>query len=275
MMKSKALKKIITKIIILIFIALIAFDSRLKIAEYKIDSPKLSAPVRIALITDLHSCRYGENQEKLLSKLNSCQPDIVLLGGDIFDDVMPDDNAHILVKECARRYKTYYVSGNHEWWSGRMAEIFTLITSCGAEILRGESISLDINGQKITLSGIDDPDSTDIKHPAWKTQLSSVGESLSAKKYNILLTHRPENGELYAQYGFDLALSGHAHGGQWRIPFLLNGLYAPNQGFFPKLAGGMYDFDGNKLIVSRGLSRENTSIPRIFNRPELVFITVE
>ena len=93
--------------------------------------------------------------------------------------------------------------------------------------------------------------------------------------YNVLLTHRPENAKQYFNYDFDLVLSGHTHGGQGRIPFVLNGLYAPNQGFFPELAGGIYDFDDKKLIVSRGMSRENTELPRIFNRPELVFVVLK
>lgn len=273
-MKNK-IKKRMLRILAVILLALLAFDIRLKTVEYTIDSEKIDSAVRIALITDLHSCRYGENQKKLLSKLEKYQPDMVLLGGDIFDDVMPDDNARILVSEAAKCYKTYYVSGNHEWWSGRMSEIFGLITSSGVKVLRGESVSLDIRGEKIVISGIDDSDSTDMKHPNWKKQLAGLGEGISKENYNILLAHRPENGSMYAEYGFDLALSGHAHGGQWRIPFLLNGFYAPNQGFFPKLAGGMYDFGETKLIVSRGLARENVSIPRIFNRPELVFVTVE
>ena len=79
----------------------------------------------------------------------------------------------------------------------------------------------------------------------------------------------------YFEYDFDLVLSGHTHGGQGRIPFILNGFFAPEQGYFPKLAGGLYDFGENKLIISRGLSRENTIIPRIFNRPELVFVSVK
>lgn len=80
--------------------------------------------------------------------------------------------------------------------------------------------------------------------------------------------------ETYLNYSYDLALAGHAHGGQWRIPFLLNGLYAPNQGIFPPYAGGFYEFEDMNLVVSRGLSRENQVIPRLFNRPELVFINI-
>lgn len=101
-----------------------------------------------------------------------------------------------------------------------------------------------------------------------------MGKDLDKKQFNLLLAHRPENAEKYFEYDFDAVLSGHSHGGQFRIPFIMNGFYAPNQGFLPELAGGMYDFGGRKLVVSRGLARESTRIPRIFNRPELVLVNL-
>lgn len=94
-------------------------------------------------------------------------------------------------------------------------------------------------------------------------------------EYTILLSHRPEYFETYAKYPFDLVLCGHAHSGQWRIPFLLNGLYAPHQEIFPKYAGGLYEAENMRMIVSRGLARKTTYIPRIFNRPELVIIDLQ
>ena len=106
-------------------------------------------------------------------------------------------------------------------------------------------------------------------------QLNKISEKLDKNSYKILLTHRPEKFEEYTQYDFDLILSGHAHGGQWRIPGILNGLYAPNQGLFPKYAGGYYEIDDKKMIVSRGLARESTLIPRFYNRPELVIIKLQ
>ena len=91
----------------------------------------------------------------------------------------------------------------------------------------------------------------------------------------ILLSHHPEYYPRYLEgRNIDLIFSGHAHGGQWRIPFVLNGLYAPDQGLFPKYAGGKYEKDGSVMIVSRGLARETTPVPRIFNRPEIVIVNI-
>ena len=257
--------------------AVSAFDTRLKVVQYTINSPKISNEIKFALITDLHSCSYGEEMEQLVSKIEKRKPDAVLLVGDIFDDWMPDDNAKTFVSTVAKNYPIYYVSGNHEWWSARMEEFFSFLRENNVTVLRGECHVLNINGQYVNICGIDDPDAVnyDFEYKGMEEQLENADEQASDEKFSLLLAHRPEYAAKYFEYSFDCVVSGHAHGGQWRIPVVLNGLYAPNQGFFPKLAGGMYDFSGKNLIVSRGLSKENQSIPRIFNRPEIVFITVK
>ena len=128
--------------------------------------------------------------------------------------------------------------------------------------------------------GVDDPchwtgNLTGYAPEGFLSELSALSQQIEPYKFVILLTHRPELFDLYCRYGFDLVLAGHAHGGQWRIPGLLNGLYAPNQGFFPPLAGGRYERDGTVMIVSRGLARESTRIPRFYNPPELVMIDLK
>lgn len=260
--------------VVLIVVAVFAFDCRLRVVEYELTSPKLGGEVRLALVTDLHSCRYGDEQGLLIDKIGEYHPRAVLLGGDIFDDEMDNTNAETFVRRVSEEYDTYYVSGNHEWWSNEAYELFDILEECGVTVLRGDSVRLESG---VVLSGIDDPDvdSYDSTAIPWGEQLDRVGESLDTEEFNLLLSHRPERAEDYFEYGFDLVLSGHAHGGQFRIPLLLNGLFAPNQGLFPKLAGGEYGFGEGKLIVSRGLSRENQIVPRIFNRPELVFITLK
>ncbi len=271
-MKKRKLLLFIAIILVLTFV----FDVRLKTVTYSVKSPKINSEIKLCLVTDLHSCHYGKNQTKLLDKIEKYQPDAVLLGGDIFDDVLDDDNAKVFVDALAQKYKTYYVSGNHEWWSKRMDNMFDYLTDKGIVVLRGNTDMIKIGENIITVSGIDDSQVNvyDSTCPTWEEQLEQTGEKTQEDIFNLLLAHRPENAEKYFEYEFDAVLSGHAHGGQFRIPFVLNGLYAPNQGLLPKLAGGMYDFDGRKLIVSRGLSRESTRIPRIFNRPELVFVNL-
>lgn len=262
---------------IILSILLIACDMRLKTIYYYLDSEKISAPVTIALVSDLHADWYGRNQKTLMNAIDEASPDIVLLGGDIFDDEKSYKNAKVFLKEVTSKYTCYYVTGNHEYWSKDIDNIIDIVESYGVTVLSGECDEIQVNGQSINICGVDDPDvrvyvkgseSTD-------TQLKNLSDKTNFDKYTILLSHRPELFHRYQQYDYDLVLCGHAHGGQWRLPGILNGLYAPDQGIFPKYAGGRYDYHGGTMIVSRGLARESTPVPRIFNRPELVIIELK
>lgn len=244
-----------------------AFDTRLRVVTYEVSTEKLTEGLRLAVLTDLHSCAYGEGQRDLLDAVEAQAPDAVLLVGDIVDDVLPEENAWTTISALAECTPCFYVTGNHEWWSGEAERICEEMASLGVTVLRGEGELLSFPGGSVQICGIDDPDSGESGE-----QLASIGSLLQEDAFTILLAHRPEEIQAYLQYPFDLILSGHAHGGQWRIPGLLNGLYAPNQGWFPQYAGGRYDFDGTTFLVSRGLARESTRVPRIFNRPEVVIV---
>ena len=245
-----------------VVLLLLALDNRLTVRRYRIETEKVTEPIRILVVSDLHSCAYGENQQELLDAVAAEAPDLVLLPGDIVDDVLPEDNAWTVLEALAEKWPCCYVTGNHEWWSGEAERICREIEALGIHVLRGESTEITVKGQNLTVFGIDDPDSGE-------DQLSRFSETAGAG-YTILLAHRPERIETYRRYPFDLIVSGHAHGGQWRLPGLINGLYAPNQGLFPAYAGGRYDFGAQVFLVSRGLARESTRVPRLFNPPELV-----
>ena len=144
-------------VLIIVFL-LCAFDVRFKTVKYTVTSEKITAPVRIALVTDLHSCKYGKDQEVLVNANNKQNPDIILLGGDIFDDKISDRNTELFSSAIAGKYPCYYVTGNHEFWSYRIDEMLATLRACQVEILEGRSITLEVNDQKISLSGVDDPD---------------------------------------------------------------------------------------------------------------------
>ena len=287
-MKKKWNKKrylcITSILLILVLLLLVICDSRLKTVYYTVTSDKITVPVRIVLLTDLHSCRYGKNQENLVKEVQKQNPDVVLLGGDIFDDKMPYDNAETAVCQLAELYPCYYVSGNHEYWSNDIETILGIVKDCGITALSGEGDTITINGQTINICGVDDPDVAEYVPDGVPIEQQLVSAEKAAQEaeqvlgteiFTVLLSHRPELLETYQEYDFDLILSGHAHGGQWRIPGILNGLYAPHQGLFPKYAGGRYDFENGTMIVSRGLARESTPVPRFFNRPELVIVDIQ
>ncbi len=252
--------------------ALIIFgtSSALLTVKYQISTDKAAKPVRLALVSDLHSCDY---KNELVDAIAAQAPDAVLLAGDIFDDDLPHDNAKHFVREIAARgYACYYVTGNHEIWSGEADELKRFMRELGATVLEGECATLSVNGQIINICGIDDPASDS---GSLSEVLAKAARAADSTRFTVLLTHRPELIDEYLKHAFDLILSGHAHGGQWRLPGLINGLFAPNQGLFPKYAGGEYTFESKTMIVSRGLARESTRVPRIFNRPELVIVDIE
>ena len=257
---------------ILVILTLIALDERLILRTYTVVSPKLTAEVRLAVVTDFHS---SDNADDVVAMVASCAPDAVLMVGDMFDDDTanrPTERTLSLMRQLSALYPCYYVSGNHEAWTGEMDALYQQTEEAGVTVLRMSSGVLTVRGQRIALCGIPDPyEMVFSGAPDTEEQLRQALEDVDSADVTVLLAHRPELLAKYAQFPLDLVVSGHAHGGQVRIPGVLNGLYAPNQGWFPKLAGGAYTQDGTTLIVSRGLA-VRTRLPRIFNRPEVVLV---
>lgn len=263
---------ILPALAILVILTLIALDERLILRTYTVVSPKLTAEVRLAVVTDFHS---SDNADDVVAMVASCAPDAVLLVGDLFDDDTqnrPTERTLSLMRQLSALYPCYYVSGNHEAWTGEMDALYQQTEEAGVTVLRMSSGVLTVRGQRIALCGIPDPyEMVYSGAPDTEEQLRQALEDVDSADFTVLLAHRPELLAKYAQFPLDLVVSGHAHGGQVRIPGVLNGLYAPNQGWFPKLAGGAYTQDGTTLIVSRGLA-VRTRLPRIFNRPEVVLV---
>ena len=257
---------------ILVVLTLIALDERLILRTYTVVSPKLTAEVRLAVVTDFHS---SDNADDVVAMVTSCAPDAVLMVGDMFDDDIanrPTERTLSLMRQLSAQYPCYYVSGNHEAWTGEMDALYQQTEEAGVTVLRMSSGVLTVRGQRIALCGIPDPyEMVFSGAPDTEEQLRQALEDVDSADFTVLLAHRPELLAKYAQFPLDLVVSGHAHGGQVRIPGVLNGLYAPNQGWIPKLAGGAYTQDGTTLIVSRGLA-VRTRLPRIFNRPEVVLV---
>lgn len=275
-MRRKRHLIIIGLLTVLLFVALY---NGLVIKKYTINTSKLDADesVRIVLITDLHNHVYGKNQTKLVSLIKEQNPDIIALAGDIADDHVPIAGTELLLDGIKGLAPIYYISGNHEFWSNDISRIKNTIRKYGVTILENSYEQISIHNSSIIIGGVDDPDITKYEKPDldWEGELyNAFSELENRSEFKILLAHRAELVEIYKKTYFDLVLSGHAHGGQVRIPFLLNGLYAPNQGWFPKYAGGIYKHESLTHIVSRGISY-NPRLPRIFNPPEVVVIEVK
>ncbi len=286
MKKSKKQKKPISKVgkffriliwsllgLFLLFI-ICGLQYNLKIRYYTIDSELISENVRILIVSDLHSCKYGKNQEKLINAIDEINPDIIALTGDIVDDELPEEPAYELLSFVAENYDCYYISGNHEAWSGKEDEIKDVIRGLGITVLEGETVFTTIGNQTISLSGVDDK--YNLTSETVSRQYENAVSELKDDVFSILLSHRSNDTANFIKYDFDLVLAGHMHGGQWRIPGLVNGIYTPNEGLFPDHCGGYYNLsNGSVLIVSRGLAKETTLIPRLYNPPELVVVDLK
>ncbi len=255
-------------------ISISAVSEKLKTIKYSISSDKVDSPVRLCLLSDLHSCSYGERQRELVSAVEAGSPNLVLMTGDMVDNRYTSIAPYRLFKELSKRFMCFFVSGNHEFYNGKDKIIKERIRKCGIRVLEGESYTAEAMGQKIELFGLDDAYiPIDNKGRLWEDQFDEAKQRPCDKYFSVLMTHRPELADLYSETSFDLTVAGHAHGGQVIIPKLINGLYSPNQGVFPKYAGGIFTLkNGGKMIVSRGLSKFNR--PRVFNRPEVVFIDI-
>jgi predicted MPP superfamily phosphohydrolase len=265
--KKHKIKSAVIFSLVLAF-AVTAFDARLKVSYINIENDKITTPIRFAVVTDLHSCYYGKNQKTLINAIEKENPDAVLLVGDILDDKRSDKNSEIFIENISDKYPCYYVSGNHEARSGKIDDFKTFLLKHNVNVLTNEVNKVVIDGQTIQIAGIDDPSDGG----SVETRLKEIADTTDFSTVSVLLSHRPEFIDEYNKYAFDLIVSGHAHGGQWRLPFVDFSLLAPGQGLFPKYTSGLYDLQNGKIAVSRGLARESTIIPRIYNRPEILII---
>ena len=239
--------------------------------QYTVATDKIAAgSLRLLLISDLHAMRYGKKQEHLLSEIAALKPDLLLFAGDVLAEDKDRAPALELLEALGKSYPCYYVTGNHEYRSGKPDEVREIVRSYGITVLCGTSVLCDTACGQIRIAGIDD-----LQEAGLEGALAQAETALNNDDgvFTVFLCHHPELSVRFAkEYGkaFDLALSGHAHGGQWRIPGLINGVFAPHQGIFPKYAGGLYDLgESRTLVVGRGLGK-SFPIPRIFNPPELV-----
>ena len=254
-------------------LALLSFRAGFRVTEHHgFASEKVTGgPIRLTVISDLHSCAHGGGRGDLVRDVAAAAPDVVLFTGDIFDDRLTDGNAQDFIKAIAGRYPCFYVSGNHEFWSGRIDEMKLWLRDAGVTVLEGACRTLIVKGTAIDICGVDDP--TYMDDAQWLRQLQCAEAQSDPAHVRVLLSHRPERVADYGKFGFDLVVAGHAHGGQWLIPLIGRGGYSPNQGFFPKYVDGRYALaNGGVMFVSRGLARESTPLPRLFNPPEILVV---
>ena len=276
-------KKRVLFVVVFVLVVLIVWtlwgNTALEVNEYEVVSDRIPQGFegfRIAQVSDLHNAEFGEGNEKLIQLLSQTDPDIIVLTGDLIDSRHTDiEIALDFARQAIKLAPVYYVSGNHEACVREYEDLKMGLAEAGVVILENQNVQITREGESITLMGIDDPSFQEV-------YLFGDSESVArqaiddlqneSEGYTILLSHRPELFDLFVETEMDLVFSGHAHGGQFRLPFV-GGLVAPNQGFFPKYDAGLFSEGSTNMIVSRGVG--NSIIPiRFNNRPEIIVATL-
>ena len=270
-------RAIISSVILILLMALIAWiwwgNTTLEVSNYTVVSERLPMEFdgfTIAHLSDLHN----EEIKGVIPALIKAKPDIIVITGDIVDGEGMDITLSF-AQGIAKIASCYYVTGNHE---SRIppkiyTELETGLKEAGITVLHDEKALIEKDGSAISLIGLDDPSFAEYFGIESNISASAIKELAGDNSFTILLSHRPELFDIYAEADVDLVLSGHAHGGQVRIPFI-GGVVAPNQGLFPKYDAGLFVKDDTHMIVSRGIGN-GTIVPRVNNRPEIIIIELQ
>ena len=225
--KSKRHFYIVTVIVVLLVIWTAWSNTTVGITHYTVASDRLPASFdhySIVVVSDLHNAEFGENNSQLIKLIEKEKPDIIVITGDLVDSNKTNiDIAQKLVGTLTGIAPCYYVTGNHEAWLGEQyQELESILLDEGVAILHDRAVQLIKNTESIQLAGLDDPDFTDrapLQQSMIKTKINNMNLT---DNYCVLLSHRPEAFEDYVSENIDLVLSGHAHGGQFRLPRLIN-----------------------------------------------------
>ena len=262
-------------ILLLIFAAFLA-DSRFRLVttEYEVSDPALPAAFdgfRVVQLSDLHGAVYGRENSRLLRAVKRAKPDLIALTGDLADERTKLPVIDGLLKELSGIAPVFFVSGNHEWSAGLTEALAPMLRGHGVRWLRNEFLPLERDGARIILAGAEDPNGpADMEKPE---ALASRLRQQYPAEFVLLLGHRNDWTEKYPGLPVDLILCGHAHGGVIRIPGV-GGVLGTGRELFPKHTAGLFRSGDYGMLVSRGLSGPTAGIPRLFNNPELVAVTL-
>ena len=238
-------------------------------AYHVIRSPKIRHTVRICVLSDLHCRRFGEKQSRITEKVKKIQPDLIIVPGDLFD-VDRDYEISFELIDALKEYPLFFTSGNHDMYLvNDIDHLRNRLKEKGVHVLEDQDECFTAHHQEIELFGMTDHGRKPI------IQASDLRFMYHTDDFRILISHRPDYIDFYRNAPCDLIICGHAHGGQWRIPFTHQGIYAPQMGLFPKYTEGMHDLNGRKLFISRGLASGDPHIPRLYNNPEIGVIDLK
>ncbi len=294
--------------IVLIIILWTAIEQKqLVVTKYKVTSkklPKAFQDTRLVILADLHNYSFGRENERLLRKIEEQKPDYILIAGDMINKkvVSYPSNAFYLLEKLAKNYRIYYAYGNHEQRMEKLlreslvktfdvkqkkaanlaalcstwVQYKKLLKDIGVTFLDNEATYLQRDHQKVKITGVSIGKEFFVKGKLPNMAKSYLNELLGEANtldFQILLAHNPLYFQNYADWGSDLTISGHLHGGLVRLPGI-GGVVSPQVRFFPKYNAGNFTNNGQEMVVSRGLG-SHSMMPRLFNIPEIVLITMK
>lgn len=269
------MKKLLYFCLFVVFIVIFLYVNNhwIVVSEHVYESERVPSSfdgMRIVQVSDLHDALFGQNQEKLVKKVKASKPDAIFITGDLVDSNRYNlDQSLQAVKQFIQLADVYYVLGNHEVATNKVSEIYEVLSSLGVHVMANESTVLERDGERLAIVGIEDP----LMGATTKKMLESATADVPQDMLKLLLAHRPEMFNVYVANSMDVVFSGHAHGGQIRLPGI-GGLFAPGQGLLPKYTAGIYEQNTTTMVVNRGLG--NSSVPyRMFNLPEIVVVTLK
>lgn len=283
-MKNKRVLKFGALFLCLIIVVgtfIVYSNFKLETTKYTIENPDLPKSFdgyKIVHISDLHNAEFGKNNKNLINVIKEEKPDAVFVTGDTIDGFYTNIQIPIdLFKEILKICDVYFIVGNHEIRSDANTyfEFLDKLSEIGVTVLKDESIYIEKSGEKFQVIGLNDASNYKANYnDNYNEQIIETINNLDDKEcFSVLLSHHPELFNDYAKTNVDLVFSGHAHGGQFRLPFI-GGVIAPEQGLFPKYTEGVFTEDNTTMIVSRGLG--NSIVPvRINNSPEIVVVTLK
>lgn len=269
---------------LLLFAAISAYliydNGRLLVTDYTVSDARIPESfdgVKIVQLSDVHDAEFGEEQAELVEAVRKEKPDYIFLTGDFIDSNRYDlERSMAMIPGLTGIAEVFYVTGNHEVAVNEVDTITSALSEAGVHVLRNEAMVVGAGDSRIAIAGIDDPltgVATEGETPFTRHAVEQATAAVPEGMFTMLLAHRPEQFDTYADMGIPLVFAGHAHGGQIRIPFV-GGLIAPGQGWFPELTSGIHEAGETQLVISRGLG--NSQIPlRIFNTPEIVSVTLQ
>ncbi|MFC6114439.1 metallophosphoesterase [Sporosarcina thermotolerans] len=273
------LKAILIIFILTLLVGLYLYKENSSIGVTFLEIESLRIPTsfdnyRIVQLSDIHDSEFGEDNSKLVNKVKQLSPNAIFITGDFIDGNRYDlEQSLKIIRQLQAVAPFFYVTGNHEISTNDVEFIKGKLDELGVHVLTNESIIIG-DEVKIAIGGIDDPLSSSLAEEQYVEEaLEKAFEDVPEDMFKMLLSHRPYELDSYVTKRIDLVFSGHAHGGQIRIPGI-GALIAPGQGWFPEYTSGIHEKSGTHLVISRGLG--NSIIPiRVFNQPEIVVVTLK